>query len=262
MLSTLLLAVVALISCTFGKTYLGSLSETQLTSKSGGITIEASVSDSDDLVTVTLTGPSSVYYAVAFDSCKMKNKFSFVVPGTGEDDDSVLEYKLGDDKKGDKLDTSFTTTSDSTEDDVRTVVLERSLSDQSDLDDSKYYLFASNTTALDVMWAYGSKSKYSQHDEAAAGCTEVTFTTTELTDTSTKEEAVPFSWGQLFSNDSSYFYGQNRVSLLVVMALLTSIMVYAAFHCYSRTKGTAKVVVDETQPLMDGVEKEDGFRIV
>jgi len=266
MLSTLILVAISFISCTFGKHYVGSLEETELTTKSGGITIEATVSDSDDLVTITLSGPSTVYYSVAFDSCKMKNKFALVVPGVDEDDDSVLEYKLGNDKKGDVLDSSFTMTSDSTEDDVRTVVLERSLSDQDDLDDSKYYLFAANTTDLDVMWAYGQKSKYSQHDEAAAGCVEVTFTSTESKDDLNKEEAVHFSWGQLFSNDSSYFFGQNPVSLVVVMALLTSIMVYAAFHCYSTHKTRGKVVasystMEDAKPLMDA-QKEDGFRIV
>jgi hypothetical protein len=260
-MSTLLLAT-AFISSAFATNYKGYLEETELTTKEGGITIETTVSDSDDLVTITLTGPSSVYYSVAFDSCKMKNSFALVVPGYDEDDNSVMEYKLGNDKKGDELDATFTTSSDSTVDSVRTVVLTRSLSDQDDLDSSKYYMFASNTTDLKVMWAYGTKGKYSQHDEAACGCVEVTFTSTEVT-----EMWPSNSWGQLFSNDSSFFFGQNPVSLLVVMLLLTLIMVSAAMYYHSKGKSTDKVLssystMGETKSLINAKKEEEAFRIV
>ena len=65
----------------------------------------------------------------------------------------------------------------------------------------------------------------------------------------------------VFSSDLSYFYGQSRVSLIVVLALLASVMVYAAFHCYMKSKNPYKVIVDEAKPLVDNAQ-EDGFRIV
>ena len=164
-----------------------------MTSKDEGMTVTISVSDTNDLAELTVTGPSDVYFSVAFDSCKMKNAWALVLPGTGEDDDSLVEYKLGDDKAGNELTTSFETTSDTTDDGVRTVVLSRSLSGQDDLS-SDYYAFSTDGDDLDVMWAYGNKGKYSQHDESKAGCTSVSFTVTE--ETSNKVQAVPFSWGQ------------------------------------------------------------------
>jgi len=261
MISSLFLLFVSWTSCAVSTNYYSAVSETLCDTK--GISVMLNVSDSNDLVTVTMVGPSSVYYSVGFDSCKMKNAFAFVVPGTGEDDDSVVEYILGDDSKGSQLDTTFTTISDVDDGDYRTVTVTRSISSQSSLSDD-YYAFNSSTTSLDVMWAYGSKGKYSQHDEAAAGCVEVTIAVTEETSLMMDEgnmETVPFSWGQLFSSDLSYFYGKSRVSLIVVLALLTSVMVYAAFHCYLKSRNPYKVIVDEAKPLVD-TAVEDGFRIV
>lgn len=206
MISSLFLLCASWVSCTLSTNYYSSVSETLCSTK--GISVMVNVSDSDDLVTVTMVGPSSVYYSVGFDSCKMKNSFAFVVPGTGEDDDSVVEYILGDDSKGSQLDTTFTTISDVDDGSYRTVSLTRSISEQSSLDDD-YYSFYSNTTSLEVIWAYGSKGKYSQHDEAAAGCVKVKFTVEEEetsddmmqnpADPQQEQEAVqtmPFSWGQ------------------------------------------------------------------
>jgi len=269
MITSFFLLCVSLISCTFSTNYYSSGSGTLCSTKK--ISVMVNVSDSDDLVTVTMVGPSSVYYSVGFDSCKMKNAFAFVVPGTGEDDDSVVEYILGDDSAGSQLDTTFTTISDVDDGSYRTVSLTRSLSDQDDLSDD-YYAFDSSTTKLEIIWAYGSKGKYSQHDEAAAGCVKVKFdvevdnSTSSLMMDAEEEnvesvEMMPFSWGQLFSSNLSYIYGQHRISLIVVLALLSSIMVYAAFHCYLRSRNPYKMIVDEAKPLMD-TAVEEGFRIV
>merc|ERR1711997_370427 len=152
-------------------------------------------------------------YSVAFDSCKMKNAYSLVIPGTGESDDSVMEYKLGSDKAGDQLTSTFTTSSDSTSDGTRTVVMTRSLSAQTKLS-SDYYAFETgggSLSKLEVMWAYGEKGSYSKHAEEAAGCTKVKWSVTEDTSSMAKpgeeNEAVSSSWGQLFTKDLSYFSG-------------------------------------------------------
>jgi len=221
--------------------------------------MDMNISDSADLVTITLVGPSTVYYSVGFGSTKMKNVWSIVVPGVDEDDDSVIEYILGDDSAGSQLDTSFTTVYDSTEDSMRTVTITRSLSDQDNLS-SDYYEFSTDTSKESVVWAYGKKSYYSKHDESAAGSLTVKFSVTEeVSDdtTSLKEKET-----ELFSSDLSYFYGQSRVSLIIVLALLSSILVYAAFHCYLKNKSMVKMVADEHQPLMDDSRVQDGIRIV
>merc|ERR1712083_317289 len=76
----------------------------------------------------------------------------------------------------------------------------------------------------------------------------------------TNEEAVSSTWGQLFTKDLSYFSGHTPVSLIVVLALLSSIMIYAVFHCYVKNKNMDKLVEDETKPLITIAETD--IRIV
>merc|ERR1719499_2157749 len=133
------------ISCAFSTNYLSSVSTTLKDTK--GMTMNMNISDSADLVTITLVGPSTVYYSVGFGSTKMKNTWSIVVPGVDEDDDSVMEYLLGDDDGGDQLDSSFDVISDNTEDDMRTVTITRSLSVQDDLS-SDFYAFSTDDSKV------------------------------------------------------------------------------------------------------------------
>merc|ERR1719334_126755 len=146
---TFVLFLASLTSCVFSTNYFSSAATTL--KDSVGLTMNVSISDSNDLVTLTLVGPSTVYYSVGFGSTKMKNCWSIVVPGVDEDDDSVIEYILGDDSAGSQLDTSFTTIYDSTEDSMRTVTITRSLSDQDNLS-SDYYEFSSDTSKESVIW--------------------------------------------------------------------------------------------------------------
>jgi len=223
-------------------------------SKLEGLTLEMYVSDSDDQTSLTITGPDDVWFSVAFGSCTMKNSWALIIPGSDEDDNSVMEYKLGDDKAGDQLTSSFSTLSDSTEDGSRTVVMTRSLSSQDSLS-SDYFAFDTDGGKVKVQWAYGEKGSYSKHAEEAAGCEKLSWTVTEDTSSMANEEAVS-TWGQLFTKDLSYFSGHTPVSLIVVLSLLASIMVYAVFHCYVKNKHMDKSIKDETRPLITGAEND------
>merc|ERR550532_467504 len=49
------------------------------------------LSDSSDLITITLTGPDIVYFSIAMGSCLMKDSWALVIPGRGE---APFEQKL------------------------------------------------------------------------------------------------------------------------------------------------------------------------
>eukprot|EP00486_Rosalina_sp_Unknown_P016609 CAMPEP_0201596662 /NCGR_PEP_ID=MMETSP0190_2-20130828/193302_1 /ASSEMBLY_ACC=CAM_ASM_000263 /TAXON_ID=37353 /ORGANISM="Rosalina sp." /LENGTH=177 /DNA_ID=CAMNT_0048057149 /DNA_START=193 /DNA_END=727 /DNA_ORIENTATION=- len=115
------------------------------------------ISDADDLITVTLSGPSSKYYSIGIGSCVMENTWALVIPGIDAPDGSTpFEQLLGRNSAGSQLDSSFDIIQDTTSGLLRSVTFTRSISTfQTDdsITDDEYYDFTTNDESLTVMWA-------------------------------------------------------------------------------------------------------------
>eukprot|EP01084_Bolivina_argentea_P001002 1847_1 len=223
-----------LISCTKlisikATNYESSIASTTLTTE-GAMSMELVISDSDDMVTLTVTGPVTLYYSIGIGSCYMVDSWSVVMLGEDEDDTTPFEQLLGKDSAGTTLTSTFDVTEDTTSGLLRTVVLERAISTV--VDEDSYYSFTTDDESIEVMWAYGTGSAYENHGSDQRGCTELTFSKTE------EVSSKIFNWQKLLSNDSSYLFGQSPVSLIAVMILLSVVMVYAVYR-YCMNTGNA-----------------------
>ena len=119
----------------------------------------------------------------------MKDSWALIIPGAGGD---PFEQKLGADSPGNRLLSTFQIESDTTSNNLRTVVFTRSLS-MNILDDS-YFPFSTELDTVDVMWAYGRGPQYGNHGDSQRGCLPVSYLKTE--EIIESESAVPVTWGQ------------------------------------------------------------------
>jgi len=230
-----------MISYTSGN-YLSVIDETTLTAM-GGIKVTMMISDADDLITVTLSGPSSKYYSIGIGSCVMENTWALVIPGIDAPDGSTpFEQLLGRNSAGSQLDSSFDIIQDTTSGLLRSVTFTRSISTfQTDdsITDDEYYDFTTNDESLTVMWAYGTQPTFSNHGSDQRDCTTLSFAKT-LQQSDDDETAQSFTNHilQLFSVDGSYLSGHSTGSLIFVFILLSAVMIYAVYrHCIKGTKG-------------------------
>merc|ERR1719242_2825062 len=165
--------------------------DTTLTAR-GAMTMSMTLSDSSDLITITLTGPDIVYFSIAMGSCTMKDSWALVIPGGGE---APFEQKLGADKPGDRLLSTFQIESDVTSNNLRTVIFTRSLS-MNILDDS-YFPFSTELDTVNVMWAYGKGPEFGNHGGSQRGCLLISYLKTEEEAYDTeREEAVTIGIGR------------------------------------------------------------------
>merc|ERR1719361_3128030 len=111
---TMIYYVITILALSLPNTYAVSLHamlpDTQLTAR-GAISVSMSISDASDLISVTMTGPANVYFSVALGSCKMDGAWALVIPGAGAD---PFEQRLGADRSGDRLLSTFAVQSDVT----------------------------------------------------------------------------------------------------------------------------------------------------
>lgn len=174
--------LIVLISCTYGSNYLSMIEETTL-SLMGGIKVSMMISDNDDLITITLSGPSSKYYSIGVGSCIMSNTWSLIIPGIDASSGATpFEQLLGDNSAGSKLESSFDVIEDITSGLLRTVTVTRSISSIDPEIDDSYYGFNTDDTSLTVMWAYGTKADFSNHGSDQRDCTTLSFTKTLQSD--------------------------------------------------------------------------------
>ena len=111
-----------------------------------------------------LEGPSDAWFGVGWDSDEMPNTYAMIVTSS-----SVVERTLGTNSGGSVLTSTITVFNDTTDGDVRTVTFIRSLAAAS----SSYYNFSdvTNTTEIDIIWAVGSSTTFSQHTSSNRGST-------------------------------------------------------------------------------------------
>lgn len=241
--------------------YLSVIDETTLTAM-GGIKVTMMISDNDDLITITLSGPSSKYYSIGIGSCVMSGTWALVIPGIDAADGSTpFEQLLGRNSAGQQLDSSFDIIEDTTTGLLRSVTVTRSIStfqtDDSITDDS-YYDFTTNDESLTVMWAYGTQAAFSNHGSDQRDCTTLSFAKTLQSDDD--DETVKSLTNhilQIFSVDGSYLSGHSTGSLIFVFILLSAVMVYAVYrHCIKEyghrgNKLLSNDSMDEMQTLIN-----------
>lgn len=170
-----ILSILISITCTFASNYYAAIEDTTLTSL-GAVSMSMSISDNEDLISLTLTGPTSVYYSIGVGSCTMDGAWSLIIPGIDATDGSdPFEQLLGKDSAGYPLDSTFDVTEDTTDGALRTVKFTRSLS--TTISD-EYYDFTTDDDKLIVMWAYGQGADYANHGEYNRDCTTLSFAKT------------------------------------------------------------------------------------
>eukprot|EP00730_Choanoeca_flexa_P014858 TRINITY_DN6649_c0_g2_i2.p1 TRINITY_DN6649_c0_g2~~TRINITY_DN6649_c0_g2_i2.p1 ORF type:complete len:719 (+),score=185.41 TRINITY_DN6649_c0_g2_i2:78-2234(+) len=125
------------------------------------LTVDLDASN-NNTATITMTGPAQVWFGVGFDATTMADlPYTIVVNGTG----GVMERRLGDHDPGRVLSPSVTVVSNTVENNLRTVVLTRSMKGQS----SDYYTFDIATgTNINFINAYGDTPDFQYHKERTA----------------------------------------------------------------------------------------------
>lgn len=123
--------------------------------------VDVSLDARTDTATITLAGPSAVWFGVGFGASNMDGTYAIIVDGTGR----VTERKLGKHLAGTQLKASVKVTNSSVEDGLRTLVLSRQLKGGS----ADYYSFsvASQDAVVNLISAIGSGPKFSYHKSKA-----------------------------------------------------------------------------------------------
>ena len=113
-----------------------------------------------NVATITMTGPSSVWFGVGFGQSVMKDSWVVIVDGQGK----VTERKLGDHVVGSLLAPSVTVVSSKTLGGNRTVVLSRPLKGKT----PAHFTFTSETAQLPFINAIGSSGTLGYHKSKTA----------------------------------------------------------------------------------------------
>mmetsp|Transcript_40109 Transcript_40109/g.65792 ORF Transcript_40109/g.65792 Transcript_40109/m.65792 type:complete len:248 (+) Transcript_40109:91-834(+) len=218
------LFLLALISRINGSQYLAEIEQSSL-GLFGTISMSVQVSDLDDSIQISVTGPSSVYYSVGVGSCKMDGTWALIVPGATAASTTPYEQLLGSDRAGSTLESTLDVVEDIDDGQQRTVTMTRLLS--SEVGDD-YYAFSTDDESISVIYAWGATASYGYH-QGNFGCAPLTFAKTL--------QAEDSHFLQVFSSDVFYFVGHSSISLLLVSLFLISIMSYAVYrHCCSNKK--------------------------
>ena len=151
---------VAIPSCGAPKTWAGAIAGDVATKTSTG------------KVTITMSGPADAWFAVGFNAVVMSDSpWTLVVNATG-----VTERKLGtcgseaEHCPGDALSPSVTVTSNSVENNVRTVVMTRAFAGAS----SKHYTFSMADGTINYIAAVGNNEVFAYHKVHTFGAVSVT----------------------------------------------------------------------------------------
>jgi len=120
------------------------------------VTVSVHMDAGTDNVTITISGPSDVWFGVGFNASAMKDDpWAVVVEGNGK----VSERKLRDQNGGSALASSVTVISQTVSNSTRTVVLSRALKGAT----ANHYTFSVNTAVLPFINAVGSGVAFSYH---------------------------------------------------------------------------------------------------
>lgn len=183
-----------------------SVSKTYVSKSSVTLSMNLEMSSDDNTLTITLVGPSTVYFSVGFGEKIMKNCYTIVIDGDG----NISERKLSKKDEGDELDTTFDIDSNTVDGSLRTIVLTRDY--DYDLTSDDYFTFTIDDTSIKTIWAYGKTSYLSDHGETRRGDTTLTMTRVESTSL--------FSFSNNIFNTNIYELNAVMVGLILGCAVL------------------------------------------
>ena len=122
------------------------------------------ISEPEDLVRLTLYGPSKKYFAVGFGSNSMADTYAVVVAGKNEDGSpNLFEQKLDAHGAGYSLQPSFVVESSTYHSRDHTVQLTLSRRLSSALEMDEYWLFSCVDPHIDFIWSVGSSLRFERH---------------------------------------------------------------------------------------------------
>ena len=125
-----------------------------------GVKIKISV---DKQVTIEMSGPSDVWFGVAFNASKMSDlPYTIIVNGTGD----IFELKMANHLPGEKLTNSINVVENNVINSTRYVKIIREIIGKT----KDYYTFSNNQTDIPLLTAIGNTKEYSVH-KAKSGYT-------------------------------------------------------------------------------------------
>jgi len=129
----------------------------QTTTNDGNTSVHVSLDKIKQLVTITMTGPSDVWYGTGFDTISMQNSpYAIIVSGgTGD----VTEHVLGNHMAGTQIKQSITLISNTQENQRRTIVLTRAFKGLT----PQHHTFDSTKLLTNIISAFGTTKTFSYH---------------------------------------------------------------------------------------------------
>lgn len=112
------------------------------------------------LATITLSGPSEVWFGVGLGAQSMKDQPNAIIVTPAQ----IFEQRLADQAAGAKIDTSVTVVSNTVVNGIRTVVLSRPFKGKS----KEHYTFDAKQPSFNFINAVGTSGKFAYHKQRAA----------------------------------------------------------------------------------------------
>jgi len=218
-LSICLFFVFSLICSQASEYETSSVSTTYVDQQLTVLSCDISMDSTSNKLTITLVGPSTVWYSVGFGNSYMSKTYSIIVDGDG----NVEERYLIGTTSGKSLDDSFTVDSNIVSGSSRTVVLSRDL--DCDLASKYHHEFSLDESKIETIYGYGTTSYLENHGENQRGSTTLLMTRKK----SSSEKKKGF--GNIMAIDL-----QNRTSLIAILASCVVIAIIIFYVTYKYKK--------------------------
>jgi len=157
-----------------------TVSKTYVDTDSATLSCDILMDSASNKLTITMVGPSTVWYSVGFGNSLMSKTYSIIVDGSG----NVEERYLVGTTSGISLADTFTVESNSVTASVRTVTISRDLNYKTPT--SYHHSFSLSEATIDTIWGYGTTSYLENHGVDQRGDEKITMTRTQ---TSSKKNA-------------------------------------------------------------------------
>jgi len=150
-----------------------TVSKVYVDSGSVKLSCDVLMDSASNKLTVTMVGPSAVWYSVGFGNSVMSKTYSIIVDGEG----NVEERYLIGTTSGISLADTFTVESNSVTDSVRTVVLSRDLNYNTPT--HYHHSFSLDESTIETIYGYGTTSYLENHGEDQRGNEKLSMTRTK-----------------------------------------------------------------------------------
>jgi len=201
-------------------------------SKSTSLSCDILMDSDSNALTITLVGPSTVWYGVGFGNDAMSKTYAIIADGQG----NVEERYLIGTSAGNKLDNTFTIISNKVSGSLRTITLSRDLNYK--LPTTYHYKFSLDDSHLKTIYGSGTTSYLSYHGDDKRGSATLTMarsTNEQQTESVIKNPTTKKS----FMHSVSIQLKKHMISLLgsiVFFIIVIGIILYFVFKNKNQTK--------------------------